>query len=46
MAGTEVKTIIDEYARDKKAKLSKLKKAIDDELDRLLKEIIKDESKS
>lgn len=46
MAETDFKTIIDEYARDKRAKISKLKKAIDDELERLLKESIKDEGKS
>ena len=46
MTEIDVKTMIDEYARDKKAKLSKLKKAIDNELERLLKESIKDESNS
>lgn len=46
MAEIEFRTIIDEYARDKRAKLSKLKKAIDDELERLLKEAINDEGKS
>jgi hypothetical protein len=40
MAEARIKAIIDEYARDKKMKISTIGKAIDDELDRILREVI------
>lgn len=40
MAEARIKTTIDEYARNKKMKISTIGKAIDNELDRILREVI------